>query len=75
MSGHLYCFSTCADRSEKVKPQTQHTLNFLAEPSTAGLDDRFLKHMFTLVYQAVASNLVRREVCPKLAGGLCIHSS
>ncbi|XP_076442605.1 lysosomal-trafficking regulator-like isoform X2 [Babylonia areolata] len=42
------------ERQTKVKPVLQHTLNFLAEPSIASLDDRFLKHLFTTVYQALA---------------------
>ncbi|XP_070180486.1 lysosomal-trafficking regulator-like [Littorina saxatilis] len=47
------------ERREKEKPQTQHTLSFLPEPSTASLDDRFLKHMFTTVYQALALSLTK----------------
>lgn len=49
------------DRQTKVKPQMQHTLNFLAEPSIASLDDRFLKHLFTTVYQALAITVVKDQ--------------
>ncbi|KAL8559615.1 hypothetical protein ACOMHN_008326 [Nucella lapillus] len=49
------------DRQTKVKPQTQHTLNFLAEPSIASLDDRFLKHLFTTIYQALTITVVKDQ--------------
>ncbi|KAK7504327.1 hypothetical protein BaRGS_00004631, partial [Batillaria attramentaria] len=51
--------ATLQEREEKLKPQAQHTLNFLAEPPTTSLNDRFLKHLFTTLYQFLASTMVK----------------
>ncbi|XP_025103482.1 lysosomal-trafficking regulator-like isoform X3 [Pomacea canaliculata] len=47
------------DRQEVQKSKTQHTLSFLAEPKTSSLDDRYLKHLFSTVYNMLSLTLCK----------------